>query len=112
MNALCYSGTEVGAEDIMTLLHPFCAEEDAAGGVEARLRILQMLEQCFSLVDTDLGRLLSLYRTQAVLNDAWGATREKVCHARFLSLLVPRLSELSSQCYFKRARQLGQSGQQ
>ena len=70
----------------MTLLRPFCAEEDSEeedqaegeGAVQARLRVLQMLEQCFSLEHTDLGRLLTLYRTQAVLNSAWGASREKV----------------------------------
>ena len=68
------SGDLVGAEDVMSLLRPFCA--DIAVEVSVRLDILQMLEQCFKLSDKDLG-LLILYRTQALVSSAW--TDKKVC---------------------------------
>ena len=68
MASFSLSGSVVGCEDVMSLLRPFCA--DVGVEVSVRLRVLQTLEQSFSLSSADLG-LLILYRTQAVVSSAW-----------------------------------------
>ncbi|KAM4632894.1 LOW QUALITY PROTEIN: NBAS subunit of NRZ tethering complex [Polymixia lowei] len=57
-------GSAVSSDDLLAWLRPFCG--DAALPVRPRIEVLQILENNFSLRDSDV-RLLLLYRTQAVL---------------------------------------------
>uniref|UniRef100_A0A673CVY3 NBAS subunit of NRZ tethering complex n=1 Tax=Sphaeramia orbicularis TaxID=375764 RepID=A0A673CVY3_9TELE len=56
----------VTSDDLLAWLRPFCG--DASLPVRPRIDVLQILENNFSLKDSDV-RLLLLYRTQAVLKD-------------------------------------------
>ncbi|XP_033846650.1 NBAS subunit of NRZ tethering complex [Periophthalmus magnuspinnatus] len=58
--------TDVTSDDLLAWLRPFCG--DSALPVPPRIAVLQILENNFSLRDSDV-RLLLLYRTQAVLKD-------------------------------------------
>lgn len=60
------SDLAVTSDDLLAWLHPFCG--DSALPVRPRIDVLQILENNFSLRDSDV-RLLLLYRTQAVLKD-------------------------------------------
>lgn len=61
-------GDLVTSEDILLTLRPFCS--DSTIEVQSRLDVLQILEQSFKLSEED-SRLLTLYRTQAVVTEAW-----------------------------------------
>ncbi|XP_034143835.1 neuroblastoma-amplified sequence isoform X2 [Esox lucius] len=56
----------VGSDDLLAWLRPFCGDSSLA--VRPRIEVLQILENNFSLRDSDV-RLLLLYRTQAVLKN-------------------------------------------
>ncbi|XP_056150441.1 LOW QUALITY PROTEIN: NBAS subunit of NRZ tethering complex [Lampris incognitus] len=56
----------VSSDDLLSWLRPFCS--DAELPVRPRIDVLQILENNFSLRDSDV-RLLLLYRTRAVLKD-------------------------------------------
>ncbi|XP_072297684.1 NBAS subunit of NRZ tethering complex [Eucyclogobius newberryi] len=58
--------SDVTSDDLLAWLRPFCG--DSALPVRPRIDLLQILENNFSLKDSDV-RLLLLYRTQAVLKD-------------------------------------------
>ncbi|KAJ8008712.1 hypothetical protein DPEC_G00081260 [Dallia pectoralis] len=56
----------VNSDDLLAWLRPFCG--DCSLAVRPRIEVLQILENNFSLRDSDV-RLLLLYRTQAVLKN-------------------------------------------
>uniref|UniRef100_A0A8K9WR96 NBAS subunit of NRZ tethering complex n=1 Tax=Oncorhynchus mykiss TaxID=8022 RepID=A0A8K9WR96_ONCMY len=56
----------VSSDDLLAWLRPFCS--DGSRAVRPRIEVLQILENNFSLRDSDV-HLLLLYRTQAVLKD-------------------------------------------
>ncbi|XP_045068836.1 neuroblastoma-amplified sequence, partial [Coregonus clupeaformis] len=56
----------VSSDDLLAWLRPFCSDGSLA--VRPRIEVLQILENNFSLRDSDV-HLLILYRTQAVLKD-------------------------------------------
>nr|XP_024001407.1 neuroblastoma-amplified sequence-like [Salvelinus alpinus] len=56
----------VSSDDLLAWLRPFCS--DGSLVVRPRIEVLQILENNFSLRDSDV-HLLLLYRTQAVLKD-------------------------------------------
>lgn len=58
--------SDVTSDDLLAWLRPFCG--DASLPVRPRIDVLQILENNFTLKDSDV-RLLLLYRTQAVLKD-------------------------------------------
>ncbi|XP_021365609.1 neuroblastoma-amplified sequence-like [Mizuhopecten yessoensis] len=61
-------GDHVTAEDVMTLVRPFCSDDTVA--VKPRLDLLHTLEKSFDLSPEDLV-LLVLYRSEAVINKGW-----------------------------------------
>ncbi|XP_033750641.1 neuroblastoma-amplified sequence-like [Pecten maximus] len=63
-------GDRVTAEDVMTLVRPFCSDDTVA--VKPRLDLLHILEKSFDLSPEDMV-LLTLYRSEAVINKAWQA---------------------------------------
>uniref|UniRef100_A0A673CVH2 NBAS subunit of NRZ tethering complex n=1 Tax=Sphaeramia orbicularis TaxID=375764 RepID=A0A673CVH2_9TELE len=76
----------VTSDDLLAWLRPFCG--DASLPVRPRIDVLQILENNFSLKDSDV-RLLLLYRTQAVLKDREidDVENEDKRYALFLELL-------------------------
>eukprot|EP00063_Salmo_salar_P065370 XP_014040205.1 PREDICTED: neuroblastoma-amplified sequence-like [Salmo salar] len=56
----------VSSDDLLAWLRPFCSDGSLA--VRPRIEVLQILENNFSLRDSDV-HLLLLYRTRAVLKD-------------------------------------------
>uniref|UniRef100_A0AAY5KHE6 Neuroblastoma-amplified sequence N-terminal domain-containing protein n=1 Tax=Esox lucius TaxID=8010 RepID=A0AAY5KHE6_ESOLU len=76
----------VGSDDLLAWLRPFCGDSSLA--VRPRIEVLQILENNFSLRDSDV-RLLLLYRTQAVLKNTQvtRAQDEDKRYSLFLQLL-------------------------
>ncbi|XP_026175129.1 NBAS subunit of NRZ tethering complex isoform X3 [Mastacembelus armatus] len=65
-NSVQNGDRSVTSDDLLAWLRPFCG--DASLPVRPRIDVLQILENNFSLRDSDV-RLLLLYRTQAVLKN-------------------------------------------
>ncbi|KAM6221100.1 NBAS subunit of NRZ tethering complex-like [Rhynchocyon petersi] len=58
----------VSSEDLLGWLRPFCGDDTVP--VRPRIRVLQIVEQCFHLTEQD-GKLLVFFRTEAILKAGW-----------------------------------------